>query len=43
MTFPNIFRVGQSNAAGPGTDVDAGGLTEVQQHWPGVVQQGEYA
>ena len=41
--FANIFRIGQLNATGPWTDVDAAGLTEVQQHRPGVVQQGEYA
>ena len=37
----NIFRIDQPNPAGPWSDVEEAGLPAVQQHWPGIVQQGE--
>ena len=42
IPFANIFRVDHLNPIGPWSDVEAAGLTEVEQHWPGIVQQGEY-
>src|SRR5215468_5619172 len=38
----NVFGVDQLNAICPWGDVQAAGLTEVEQHGPGAVQQGEY-
>src|SRR5262245_2933108 len=37
-----VFRVRQLDPVRPPGDVEAAGLTEVEQHRPGTVQQGEY-
>src|SRR4030088_2062188 len=41
--FPHavVFGVDQLNAIRPRSDVEAAGLTEVEEHRPGIVQQGE--
>src|SRR6266550_1694500 len=36
-----VFGADQLNAIGPWCDVEAAGLTEVEQHRPGIVQEGE--
>jgi hypothetical protein len=36
-----VFSVDQLNAICPRSDVEAAGLTEVEEHRPGIVQQGE--
>src|SRR5712692_2763026 len=43
--LPNtsIFGVDQLNSIRPGLEVEAAGLTEVEQDRPGIVQQGEYS
>ena len=37
----HVFGVDRLNPIRPGSDVEAAGLTEVEQHRPGIVQQGE--
>ena len=37
----SVFGVDQLNAICPWSDVEAAGLTEVEEHRPGIVQQGE--
>ncbi len=37
----HVFGVDQLNAIRPWSDVEAAGLTEIEQHRPGIVQQGE--
>src|SRR6185312_14223569 len=39
----NVFSVDQLNPICPGSDVEATGLTEVEEYWPGTLQQGEDA
>ena len=39
---PGVFGVDQLDPVRPWSDVEAAGLTEVEEHRPGVVQQGEY-
>src|SRR5919198_2395089 len=43
--FPGtvVCRVDQLDPIRPRSDVDAAGVTEVEQHRPGIVQQGEYS
>src|SRR5262249_11113819 len=42
LPHTNIFSVDQLNAIRPWSDVEASGLTEVEQHWPGIMQEGEH-
>ena len=35
-----VLGIDQLNAISPGIDVEAAGLTEVEEHWPGIVQLG---
>ena len=42
IPFTNIFRLNRLNPIGPRSDVEAAGLTEVEQHRPGMTQQGEH-
>src|SRR5438445_3131901 len=39
----DVFGVDQLNPICPWSDVEAAGFTEVEEDWPGIVQQGEYA
>src|SRR5713226_5147729 len=43
--LPNasVFSVDQLNTIRPRRDVEAAGLTKVEQHRPGLVQEGEYS
>src|SRR5437764_2188176 len=43
LPLPAVARVDQLNSVTPRSDVKAAGLTEVEQHWPRVVQQLEGA
>ena len=38
-----VLGVDQADSIGPRSDVEAADFTEVEEHGPGVVQQGEYA
>ena len=42
IPFTNAFRVDHINPISPRRDLEVAGLTEVEQHRPGIMQQGEY-
>src|SRR3989441_13348683 len=42
LPHTSIFSVDQLNSIRPWRDVEAARLTEVEQHRPGIVQEGEY-
>src|SRR3979411_2422326 len=39
LPLPDIFRIDQLDPVSPRSDVEAAGLTELEQHRPGVVKQ----